>query len=797
MSRSTIMTWTYGLVLGLAILLSSTAAHAAGKLVLTIHDDLRIKMQHDLGAGARWCRQSGPALQAQGEGVEVPERGLEVGEGERGESAELVRAALRDGHLTCGPKGGTLARVPIEIERKNEKRSFTSRLPGILPTNTIPSLDSGWLTKFWTPGASTKCTVLGSQGQDLKCAYDTTSARPRIELGFRPTAAVRVKLESDKTSLELRLETCQYGLKGDPARALTALVAGARQQRVELSPLSPTCPAVWENEVSLVSGAHRISLRLTSDFVSHMAMGVPAELPRGSQTFELRSTGGGGETALGQLVVSVIDPPRVDTLEVAYEISSEHEQYRELFAGAGGPAVDRAAVVNPNTKGESEKGESKVINSATLKLPAELSVPQAPGDCQSAAVPSAPALRWRVDLGAKAALAGGNGSPRGTLSSIVFTANQPSATPLMATLALERGLLEGATKCWRSTPESVVLVVDIELASRARVESVSVPLGVYGAVACDDEQTVYHFRQGSVAESKLAGQCRFRIATPVKEDKDTKKNKEAFLEPAKKDQMISDKFDPPAQIRALLGPQRVVVTVQREGGTEVETWAILTPSEWARGVALPVAEGGSGPLYTVKARLAAKVAGDVHYRQAVADDGIAEWSHLAFSATLRTRGAFSFGCAERKRQPMTEPIKCHSIRAYITVPIEGSAVRFPAAPSTLRNSSQPAEVQYVPPRVGMLAAIELWDHVRGTNWLPLNPSLQGGLRFLQLGAQDVRMYSTLGLAITAPLFSESTGQLGTTVNLGAYWENDFAGNNHAVISASLNVGSLLSPPQKK
>lgn len=191
-------------------------------------------------------------------------------------------------------------------------------------------------------------------------------------------------------------------------------------------------------------------------------------------------------------------------------------------------------------------------------------------------------------------------------------------------------------------------------------------------------------------------------------------------------------------------------------------------------------------VYTVEAKVEITPLANVKYRggtlERAGGQGIhTDHGHLRFVTYLRPRGLFGWRCC---------------VRTYVTATTQLGGLRFPAEPRELRNSSQSPDYQFVSPRLGILGTLEPWDYDQGINPWPLNPTLQGGAHFLNLTDGTVELSSLLGVALTVPLVTDISSQLGTKVTVGAFWEHNFLGKDHLLLSLSLNIGSLLSGTQK-
>ncbi|XXT22741.1 hypothetical protein WME94_14425 [Sorangium sp. So ce429] len=256
-----------------------------------------------------------------------------------------------------------------------------------------------------------------------------------------------------------------------------------------------------------------------------------------------------------------------------------------------------------------------------------------------------------------------------------------------------------------------------------------------------------------------------------------------------------DLQDPLGTMRRLnpfFGPQRLVVSVRRDGN-EIATkrWDV-NPGQptWLE---LPHGtDTQRGSLYTVEVRVAARPTSEVVYAAATADTGSVQegdipQAELRFSAQLRSRGQFGFKPAIRSNDVFV------GVRAYATIPVQLAGIRFPAATSELRASSDPERSQFMTPRTGLLGVIEPWNYDTGQNPWPLNLALSGGVLAVELTEPRIAISTLLGVQVKAPFLNNDSGQLTSAFALGAFWEHGVEEKeNRLLVTFGANVLSLFA-----
>ncbi|WP_434045648.1 MULTISPECIES: hypothetical protein [Sorangium] len=253
--------------------------------------------------------------------------------------------------------------------------------------------------------------------------------------------------------------------------------------------------------------------------------------------------------------------------------------------------------------------------------------------------------------------------------------------------------------------------------------------------------------------------------------------------------------DPEGTIRRLnpfFGPQRLIVSVRRDGN-EIATkrWDI-NPGQptWLE---LPHGtDTQRGSLYTVEVRVAARPTSDVIYAAATADSGSVQegdipQAELRFGAQLRSRGQFGIKPAVRTNDAFV------GLRIYATIPVQLAGLRFPAATSELRASSDPERSQFMTPRTGLLGVIEPWNYDTGQNPWPLNLAFSGGLLAIELTEPRVAISTLFGVQVKAPFLNNDSGQLTSAIALGAFWEHGVEEKeNRFLLTFGANVLSLFA-----
>lgn len=233
----------------------------------------------------------------------------------------------------------------------------------------------------------------------------------------------------------------------------------------------------------------------------------------------------------------------------------------------------------------------------------------------------------------------------------------------------------------------------------------------------------------------------------------------------------------------LYGYQTIEVSVVREGdAVELSTvWDLEGPnSEYV--LAPPAGTDAPERPYVVRASVS-ELGQKTVYRPGAFDakrEKVRTGSEFSFEARLRPRGPYGF----------TQPV-----RAFVTVPLNITGVRFPAAPRSLRKSSDAGHVQVSTLRVGLLGAIEPWNYDNGRTAWAMPFRFLGGMNLVDLGSGRLAPSVLVGASITAPLI-DAPSQLGTSVAVGAFWEVDLRDQSplrasHLLITAGFNIFSLF------
>lgn len=774
---------------------------------------------------------------------------------ERTREGMFFRAVLDHVQVRCQRRNAKEIWDPVQVE---EQISYTggtkvvsSQLPAFSPEYGWELAASTWgkrvLQTLGTPTtcrAKRKATTGSSSDSDVVCSLDTSSGSfSGFVLGAEMTSGVielDLELDSRKLLLKLNIAACKFDLSG----AVPVLVRGAKRQRIVLSPMTNngTCVGPLREVEELRIGSEKILLSQTDpmafengiEFEGHS---IPETLPLGTRDAEVRGPRG----LLGTAHVEVVEALSASKLFVQYDLSQLVDANGH-FLDASGEATKGFAVLSPE-----RRDPPLVGNSTTVAVPAPLprspqvfvplaKAPEPPGSgtepMDTERVDSI--VLWLVDTrtledgvrftGSTPLVEKDEGGQRvlpAGPESLLFEVTKPSARPLLARLSLVRLTHEKRTK-WTeekieetiSAPDAdagadggnkagavedypggpgagvrlvsetseawtreVLLETSVKIAEGARRESVPLPIRDLLKVRCgaaDEAGVLVNETRAIDDEAVRLGRCKL------------------ILEPAKGKERVT---------RALYGPQVVIVSVQRDGAEKAQSTWEFSPGDPDAALVLPVPIGddkGNG-IYTVEARLAARPSGEVVYRGATKDRVLdqadtVEHSQLRFVARLRPRGLFGWPC-KRAREKEGGPSEL-CVRTYVTATTQIGGIRFPAELRELRSSSEATGYQFVSPRLGILAAIEPWDYDAGVNKWPMNPAFQIGGHFLNLADGAVEMTSLVGVAGTFPLVSDVSSQLGAKLTAGLFWEHNFQGGDHLLVSVSLNIGSLLSGTQK-
>lgn len=293
----------------------------------------------------------------------------------------------------------------------------------------------------------------------------------------------------------------------------------------------------------------------------------------------------------------------------------------------------------------------------------------------------------------------------------------------------------------------VRLRASVPLASEARLQSIPIPVGEYAAVRCVHPTVV----GPRIQEEILNGT--------------TRAIEDGALENGECAVVFDNKAFRAAHANtwALYGEQVLELQIRREGSAPLPSARLSIPGGAADGdlpqsVRLtppPADDPGSAAPYLLELRIASDDAVYGESERAASGEAVVDPAY-AFRARLRPRGRFGLPWP---------------FRAFLTVPINFTGLRFPASPRDMEASSDSTHVQSVPLTAGLLASFEPWDYDRGTPLLTFPMRLQGGFNFVELGSGDFSPSVLVGGSITAPLL-ESPSALGSSLALGFYWEID-------------------------
>jgi hypothetical protein len=267
--------------------------------------------------------------------------------------------------------------------------------------------------------------------------------------------------------------------------------------------------------------------------------------------------------------------------------------------------------------------------------------------------------------------------------------------------------------------------------------------------------------------------------------------------------------------RRLYGPQSLRVTVHRDGAQDqVRLWPIdgigeriegcgsedsskdkRRPSRAVRcgqrfNLPAPTGDANADAPYIVTVEVAAQRTAFAVYRTGIdgnaRDDERKVRPEQVFETRLRSRGPFGW--------------RVFPIRTFVTVPVELSGLRFPAAPVDLRSTSDSEVVQVVTPRVGLLLTAEPWNYDRSKNPLSIPLRFQTGMHMFQLGEGRPGFSFLAGTSAALPVFEGAPSQLQSSINIGMFYEMDLrevgsdfdpGKQSHFLVSLNFNVLSLL------
>lgn len=161
-----------------------------------------------------------------------------------------------------------------------------------------------------------------------------------------------------------------------------------------------------------------------------------------------------------------------------------------------------------------------------------------------------------------------------------------------------------------------------------------------------------------------------------------------------------------------------------------------------------------------------------------------------YKSTLRPKGPFGY-------PHLGSSLGSRSVRVFATVPLDFTAIRFPAAGLDLQKTSDSTIAQISTLTTGLLLTAEPWDYARGTTMFVLPFRFQAGMLLSNWYKGVFHPSTFLGGSITLPLF-RGTKQTDTDLALGAGWEvdlrsgyQDFGSRNHLLVTLGLNIFSLF------
>jgi hypothetical protein len=252
------------------------------------------------------------------------------------------------------------------------------------------------------------------------------------------------------------------------------------------------------------------------------------------------------------------------------------------------------------------------------------------------------------------------------------------------------------------------------------------------------------------------------------------------------------KHDPHVQMEALkklYGIQRITVTVSTGKGI-VSSQAFLVHAGLSGQREFALDFGADKPSqehpYTIEVAV-----------QPASDNGsppTARGQHpeRVYQSRLRPKGPF--GITHRRNS-----LGSKSVRMFFTVPLDFTAIRFPAAGLDLKSSSDTNIAQISALTTGLLLSVEPWDYTHGVNWFGVPIRAQGGLLMSNWYKGVFHPSTYLGGAFILPVF-RGPSQLDVDLALGIGWEVDlrsgygtFAERNHLLVTIGMNIFSLLSP----
>lgn len=733
---------------------------------------------------------------------------------------------------------------PDAISPKEYTLRFDPAFWGQAVLDELGELETTCAAERRKPDGSTEknigCTAR-AQGNFLK--FDVAG---EVRAGtITATFVSNKKRGTNKSTLIVPVDLCRFMAVG----RLGVLTRGATRQRIAVAATEgQTACAAKPRALSHIDLNGTIRPLQPVDFDSQVGPGfelevdgVPKDLGLGRKTFNVFGVDG----SIGEVELDVVEEIKPgETLKVDYRLPMFEQliaaplgirppsNLRAYFERASGVSKDKIAVVNPMVE-----HPFIIANTADIAVPASLPAastanwdrpfqsPPSGTDIDESWSPSYEIeMRsfWVIQNPQPAVVRISNHTQPAVLQGIkqaaswwalgdrpdqiTFEVRRQSDRPVQVDLALIRVVKQTFVRyqendACKTTPAEceytelkadkttyqTLLKTNLELATKARRESVPLPVRTFFDVHCrrssenPSSKPSRTSKNSDIAlngqtiaienEAVRAGQCELRLV-PDEDLSDSEKNLKRFF--------------------PLFGPQTILVTVRREGVDEVrKVWPLrIDGGDYVnQSVVLPfaTADNDAKGLYRVSAQVAATPNGDAIYREAKLEKALDEillrdHSDLHFSANLRPRGPLGWTKAP--------------IRTYITGSLSLTGLRFPAAANELRHSRQSANIQLMAPRTSVLFSLEPFCDDSGENPWPLDPAFQFGVSLTNL--PDVSFAPTIltGAALTIPVIEGAPSQLGTKIALGFYWEHDprFAGRyaNHFITTLGLNIGSLLS-----
>lgn len=325
-----------------------------------------------------------------------------------------------------------------------------------------------------------------------------------------------------------------------------------------------------------------------------------------------------------------------------------------------------------------------------------------------------------------------------------------------------------------SKKEILLFRQNIAIAARADAETVSIPLSKNIALKCSDTGgnpgIVLSGEQAAVSDDGILD-CRAVVVCST-----TNKSMAESIKPAD----ATDPCEKERQQLLLTGPQELEVVVKIDGTDQKETtvwridWRKDQRPSWSVPLRVPKQpNAGSPAAYVVEITPHHDAAGTM-YRIGSRDD---DASH--YSARLVPRGPFGLSTG---------------LRAFFTIPVEVTALRFPASSSDLAKSSSSSDYQVVTLKTGVLFGLEPWDYSHGHSGWALPTRLLTGFHLFDLKSGSTAPSFLFGVAMTAPLIDQPSSVTNTSIAMGLYYERDIRdGSNHVLVTLGLNLFALNAP----